>query len=149
MRLEPSSNGQKVWSTTFYLEKAKDYLRYFYVRTVNGQSVREKEPGRYLFMTSIMDSPNNLAGREVICRKPGEIIVVDLSDMDSFKVTEITDEIVVGPYVNCEKDIDDLAKRGVKSVLSLQSKDDMNRYKIDWKVLCHKYRTKGIEPFNI
>lgn len=48
-----------------------------------------------------MDATSNLSGRELISWKPGEIIVVDLNDVESFKITEITDEMVVGPYVHC------------------------------------------------
>lgn len=101
MKCESNRNGQKLWSTTFYLEKAKDYLRYYYVKVLKGEVIREKEPGRYLFMDSAMDATSNLSGRELISWKPGEIIVVDLNDVESFKITEITNEMVVGPYVHC------------------------------------------------
>lgn len=61
---------------------------------------------------------------------------MDLNDFESFKIAEITDEIVVGPYVHCAREVEELANRNVKAVLSLQSHEDMKKYKIDWRIVC-------------
>ena len=48
---------QTLWSLTFHVDKQKELLHYYYIKQVAGLLVTEREPGRYLRLTSEILSP--------------------------------------------------------------------------------------------
>jgi len=55
----------------------------------------------------------------------------------------------VGPYVRNEEEIRNLASKNIRAVLSLQSKQDMVRYGVEWHNLCEIYKRRGIKAINV
>jgi hypothetical protein len=84
-----------------------------------------------------------------VIRRPGEIRVLDEDSFKEFRISEVTEELAVGPYLRREQEVRELAVRGVRAVLSLQSKQDMMRYGIEWQFMVELYRKHGIKAINL
>jgi hypothetical protein len=68
---------RELWSTTLEIEKDKDYIRYYYVkRTSEGVDVKEREPGRYLYLQQSSNLCLKFYNRLSVMYRPGEILIV-------------------------------------------------------------------------
>lgn len=140
---------QTLWSLTFHVHKEKDMLHYYYIKETAGMQVTEREPGRFLRLAPEMQNTENFKDRISVIRKPGDIRVTDTDSFVEFKISEVTSELYVGHYVRTEEEVHNLASRGIRAVFSLQSKQDMARYGVEWSTLSELYLKYGIKAVNL
>lgn len=101
-----SGEHRELWSTNLSIEKDKDYIHYYYVRrTPDSQDVKEREPGRYLYLQECSNPAINFFNRLSVMYRGGEVLVVEEDSFDRFHVSKVTQNIYLGAYPKFEKEI--------------------------------------------
>lgn len=73
---------------------------------------------------------------------------MESEDFKGFKITKLSEQIFIGPYIKNMDDIAVLSESGVKAILSLQTVEDMEKYGVDWVAIKEQMSEYGIESFN-
>lgn len=124
-------NNVSLYFREFRISMRIEYMRYFYIK--NLQSI-ERGIGRYLQFNEGVRKPTAIFHSEYIA--------------DHFKCTlqysEINDKLVIGTFINCAEDIEELHSIGVTAIICLQSDFDLKRKYVNQGDMRRLAKAKGI-----